>query len=238
MSNNAPTSLADLYPGRFLKGGHLLNKGRDYFTLTIDRVWREDLANDGDSRKKNPPDIKALVSFRETPMQHIMPKINAVCFAAMFGSDVRTWGGKRVSLYATDKLMPYGGSVGEDRFCVRVYGSPEIDAPVSVEYRPPKHRAIRMTMRPTGKPAPEPAPKPLEAAEAAPKLAGDALAKHRKRLRAKAGEFGNEEAAEAAYRWALRQAVGLSDDAEVHLSDLTEAEAQDAYERLRAEAPG
>jgi len=232
MSTNAPTSLADLYPGRFLKAGHLMHKGREFFTLTIAQVFTEELAGDKGA------ELKAIIAFRETAQQHVLPKINAHCIAAMLGNDVRQWVGKRISLYATDRYMPFPGRTGEDRYCVRVYGSPEIDKPIAVEYRPPRRKAIRMTMQPTGKPAPQPAPKPQPAAETAPKLAGDALAKHRKRLRAKAGEFGNEEAAEAAYRWALRQAVGLSDDAEVHLSDLTEAEAQDAYERLRAEAPG
>ena len=232
MSTNAPTSLADLYPGRFLKAGHLMHKGREFFTLTIAQVFTEELAGDKGA------ELKAIIAFRETAQQHVLPKINAHCIAAMLGNDVRQWVGKRISLYATDRYMPFPGRTGEDRYCVRVYGSPEIDKPIAVEFRPPRRKAIRMTMQPTGKPAPQPAPKPQPAAETAPKLAGDALAKHRKRLRAKAGEFGNEEAAEAAYRWALRQAVGLSDDAEVHLSDLTEAEAQDAYERLRAEAPG
>jgi len=234
MSNNNPTSLADLYPGRFLKAGHLMHKGRDYFTLTIAQVFTEEL--DGDKGKER----KAILAFRETSQQHVMPKINAQCVAAMLGNDVRQWVGKRISLYATDRYMPFPGRTGEDRFCVRVYGSPEIDKPIAVEFRPPRRKAIRMTMQPTGNAASQPkqAPKPQPPAEAAPKLAGEALAKHRKRLRAKAGEFGNEEAAEAAYRWALRQATGRADDAEVHLAELTEQQARAAYERLRAEAPG
>lgn len=234
MSTNAPTSLADLYPGRFLKAGHLMHKGREFFTLTIAQVFTEEL--DGDKGKER----KAILAFRETAQQHVLPKINAHCIAAMLGSDVRQWVGKRISLYATDRYMPFPGRTGEDRFCVRIYGSPEIDKPIAVEFRPPRRKAIRMTMQPTGnadsQPKPQP-PKPQPPAEAAPKLAGEALAKHRKRLRAKAGEFGTEEAAEAAYRWALRQATGRADDAHVHLAELTEQQARAAYERLCAEAP-
>ena len=236
MSNNAPTSLADLYPGRFLKAGHLMHKGREFFTLTIAQVFTEEL--DGDKGKER----KAILAFRETAQQHVMPKINAQCVAAMLGNDVRQWVGKRISLYATDRYMPFPGRTGEDRFCVRVYGSPEIDKPIAVEFRPPRRKAIRMTMQPTGKPAqkqPQKA-KPQQPApqKPSPLLEGDVLAHHRKRLRAKAGEFGNEEAAESAYRWALRQATGRAEDAEVHLAELTEDQARAAYERLRAEAPG
>jgi len=236
MSNNNPTSLADLYPGRFLKAGHLMHKGREFFTLTIAQVFTEELAGDKGA------ELKAIIAFRETAQQHVLPKINAHCIAAMLGNDVRQWVGKRISLYATDRYMPFPGRTGEDRYCVRVYGSPEIDKPIAVEFRPPRRKAIRMTMQPTNRPAQKakqpPAPQQDAPRRDAPLLEGEALAHHRKRLRAKAGEFGNEEAAESAYRWALRQATGRPDNADVHLAELTEEQARDAYERLRAEAPG
>ena len=147
--SNAPSSLADLYPGRFLKAGNLMHKGRQFFTLTIAHVAVEELEGDKGTERK------AVLSFRESPLQHVMPKINAVCIAAMLGPDVRAWVGRKISLYATDQLMPMPTAKGDDRFCVRVYGSPEITAPIAVEYRPPRRRAIRMTMQPTGK-APQP----------------------------------------------------------------------------------
>ena len=147
MSNEQDTtkkvsSYDELYVGRFLKAGNL--KGSQV-TLTIAGLWTEELTGEkGVSRK-------AIVSFEKTDMQHVLPKINGTCLKAMFGGDVTQWIGKRVALYPTDQIMPMPTARGADRFCIRIFGSPDINEPVHVVYTPPKRRAIHMTMQPTGK---------------------------------------------------------------------------------------
>ena len=132
----------DLYVGRFFKAAHM--KGRRV-TLTIANVWTEELQ--GEREKKRKP----ILAFRETERQLVLPPINGVCLKAMFGANVKEWFGKRVTFWPTDTLMPMPTAKGPDRFCVRVWGSPDIDKPVSAVFTPPKRRAIRMTMQPTGR---------------------------------------------------------------------------------------
>ena len=60
----------------------------------------------------------------------------------MFGPKIAEWVGKRVALYATNKLMAMNG---ED--AIRVWGSPDIAADIEVEYSPPRRKSFRMTMK-------------------------------------------------------------------------------------------
>jgi hypothetical protein len=43
---------------------------------------------------------------------------------------------------------------GDDRFCIRVYGSPDLTADLSVEFKVPKRKPILMTMKAPSKKAP------------------------------------------------------------------------------------
>jgi len=134
----------DLYAGRFFKASQM--QGRNV-TLTIADVWTEELEGEKGA------DRKAILAFRETDRQLVLPKINGVCIRAMFGANVKAWAGKRVTFFPTDKLMPMPTAKGSDRICVRVFGSPDISEEQRVEYSPPRRRKIIMTMHPTGKPA-------------------------------------------------------------------------------------
>ena len=136
----------DLYSGRFFKASQL--QGR-HVTLRIAKVWTEELEGERGA------DRKAIVSFERTDKQLVLPKINGVCIKAMFGGNVTDWIGKAVTFWPTDTLMPWPGARGEDRFCVRVFGSPDITEPIKVEFTPPKRRKITMVMQPTGKREPE-----------------------------------------------------------------------------------
>lgn len=144
----------DLYPWRFIKAGNLRGKR---VTLTIADVWVEELEG------SKGPQKKAILAFERTPAQYVLPKINAVCLRAMFGADVRAWVGRRVTIYATDRVMPMpltraeraAGKSKPDE-CIRIFGSPEIDRPMTVEFLPPRRKPIRMTMHPTGTRKPEP----------------------------------------------------------------------------------
>lgn len=136
-----PATFDQLFPGRFLRAGTFAGKQR---TLTIDRIWREELEGEKGVEKK------AIVAFRETPMQLVLCKLNGHCLRALFGSDVTQWIGKTVTLYPTDQLMPMPTAKGDDRFCVRVYGAPGLDRELQTEFCPPFRRPIKITLRPTG----------------------------------------------------------------------------------------
>jgi hypothetical protein len=209
----------ELYAGRFLKAGHLRGS---QVTVAIDDVWTEELTGEKGAERK------ALLSFRGTDKQHVLPKINGECIKAMFGANVKEWVGKRVTLYATDKLMPMPTAKGDDRLCVRVFGSPDITAPVAVTYTPPRRRAIKMTMHPTGKPKAQP--------ETGELLDGDALQGWQRKLRAMANECGKSDRAQGnadAYFAAAKERAGVESS-----KVLTLNQAQAMEMALRAEIEG
>lgn len=129
----------ELYPGRFLKAG-LIPNGKA--TYTIASVAREQIEGE------NGVEDKVLMTFSETAMQLVLPKVNAVAIRAMFGSDVQQWIGKRVTLYATTDIMPFPKRRNEP--CIRVFGSPDIREEVICEWQPPKRRKLVQKLQPTG----------------------------------------------------------------------------------------
>jgi hypothetical protein len=129
-----------LYPGRFLKAGEFNGKK---VTLTIADAFVEDL--EGEQGVKP----KAIVAFKETPKALVACKTNGLCFKGMFGPEIANWVGKRVTLFP---------DVWNGEPCIRVFGSPDIAEPVSVEIKLPKRRPFVKTMQPTGKKASAAAP--------------------------------------------------------------------------------
>jgi len=126
-----------LFPGRFLKAADL---GNAKATAQIESVVIEQLEGD-----KGVED-KVLVSFVGKHKRLVLAKINGISLRAMFGSDVRQWIGKRVTLYATADVMP----LRRGEACIRVYGSPDIDRPLPVEWKPAKRNKLRWVLQPTG----------------------------------------------------------------------------------------
>ncbi len=125
-----------LFPSRFLKSSEF--KGRDV-TLTIAEVHREKLSIDIDK-----PEVKGIVSFKETEKQMILNRTNAMCIAAMFGRDIEQWKDKKVTLFPAD----YKGDTA-----IRVRGSPELKEPKTVEIKLFKRRPFSMQLKNTAKPA-------------------------------------------------------------------------------------
>lgn len=122
-----------LYPGRFLKAGEFEGKK---VTLTITDAFVEDL--EGETGVKP----KAIVTFKETPKALVACKTNGLCLKGMFGSAIADWVGKRVTLFPDT----WNGEP-----CIRVFGSPDIDAPIGVEIKLPKRKPFTKTMQPTGR---------------------------------------------------------------------------------------
>ena len=124
-----PTVYDQLYPGRFIKAGELLGKK---VTLTITDVDVEEL--EGDAGKKQ---VKAIVSFKETPKKLVACKTNGLCIRDMFGKQLAEWLGKRITLFEDS----WNGEP-----CTRIWGSPDITADIEVEIALPRRRPFKKTM--------------------------------------------------------------------------------------------
>ena len=133
---NAPTHFDQLYPGRFLKAGDVSEKP----TLTIRTIEMEDLVTE------KGPKTSAIVLFREDKRGLVLNKTNGYLLRAMFGADLSVWIGKRVVLHRDDAVQ-FGREVVS---AVRVFGSPDIAADVTTEYKHPKKKAVQVVLRATG----------------------------------------------------------------------------------------
>lgn len=131
-----PVNYDQLYPGRFIKAGHLLGK-KQMFTIKavqLDELVKEDGAKES----------KAIVSFVEPPpgmagaMQHVLPKTNGICLKAMFGPMLKDWIGKRIVLFE---------STWNNEPCIRIWGSADIEADLQVSVALPRRKPFNMTMR-------------------------------------------------------------------------------------------
>lgn len=131
-------SYDEMFPGRFLKAG--LFNGQPC-TYTIVDIWREEI--EGDKGKE----AKVLVSFKETPLQLVLAKVNAEAIKAMFGPSVPNWIDRRITFYGTTTIMPFPKRPNEP--CIRVYGSPDIDAEIRSEWTPPRRKAVVQILKPT-----------------------------------------------------------------------------------------
>lgn len=123
-----PVDWDELYPGRFLKAGEFKGKKP---TLKIAAVNLEELVGD------KGPQTKGIIHFERTEKALALNKTNGICFKEMFGRKVQEWVGRRVTLYA-------GTWDGEE--CIRVWGSPDIDADREIMIQLPRKRPFKMTM--------------------------------------------------------------------------------------------
>ena len=127
-----PVDYDQLYPGRFLKAGEFLGKK---VTLTISDADIEELV--GEDGK---PKIKAIISFDETEKKLVACKTNGLCLKEMFGKELANWLGKRVVLFP---------DVWNGEPCIRVWGSPDIEAEKEVTVTLPRRRPFKKTMHKT-----------------------------------------------------------------------------------------
>lgn len=142
-----PVSYDELYPGRFLKAGLLQGKKP---TLTIADVDIEEMP--GEDGK---PKTKCVIAFAETQLGLVACKTNGICLREMFGKTLSNWIGKRIVLHADTWN-------GEE--CIRVWGSPDIEAEMVIDVTLPRRRPFKKVMHKTKAPgaktanAPTPAP--------------------------------------------------------------------------------
>lgn len=123
-----PTSYDQLYPGRFIKAAELLGKK---VTVTIADVELEDL--EGEDGKKT----KCIISFKESPKKLVACKTNGLCIKEMFGKELANWMGKRITIFE---------DVWNGEPCIRVWGSPDLDAEMEVTVTLPRRRPFKKVM--------------------------------------------------------------------------------------------
>jgi hypothetical protein len=123
-----PVDWDELYPGRFIKASDF--KGKKV-TLKIADVNLEELVGDKGAQ------VKGVVAFEGKQKQLALNKTNGICLKEMFGKKIPEWIGKRVTLFASSWN-------GED--CVRVWGSPELEADKEITISLPRKRPFAMTM--------------------------------------------------------------------------------------------
>jgi len=123
-----PTSYDQLYPGRFIKAAELLGKK---VTLTIADIELEDLVGDDGTK------TKCIVSFKDKQKKLVACKTNGLCIKHMFGKELANWLGKRITIFEDT----WNGEP-----CIRVWGSPDIEADTELEIALPRRRPFKKTL--------------------------------------------------------------------------------------------
>jgi len=121
-----------LFPGRFIKAADLNGKDK---TLKISAVVVDELIGDKGT------EIKGLISFEGAKKQLVLNKTNGLCLKQMFGRETDAWVGKRITIYPT---------TFNDEPCIRVKGSPDIEADIAFDLKLPRKapKAMRLTKTP------------------------------------------------------------------------------------------
>jgi len=107
-----------LFPSRYLKAADLM--GRDV-TVTIARIEPRHTLESKRGKEKKP-----VVHMQGKDKMWILNVTNAKTIAKIYGNEVKSWLGKRVTIYPT--TMAVGGETHE---CIRV-------RPTKPEYQPPE----------------------------------------------------------------------------------------------------
>jgi hypothetical protein len=141
-----------LVEGDFLRAAHF--RERD-LTLVISQVQMEELT-DKNNKKKN----KGTVSFSNTAKRWVCNRTNLTCMIAMFGVETAGWLGKRVTLYMAPFKDP---DTKEEIGCIRVRGSPDLQAEKTVEIKLPRRKPFTMKLQRTAVGQQRPAPTPPQA---------------------------------------------------------------------------
>lgn len=124
-----------LTPGQYIKAADLGSLHHAQPTFTIRGASIEEMASLKPGAEKTVD--KGVIYFQEIKQGWVMNKTNVACLAALFGRDTKGWTGKRITL----TTEPTNTGPG-----IRVYGSPDLTAPITVEIRLPKKKPIKKTM--------------------------------------------------------------------------------------------
>jgi hypothetical protein len=129
-----------LYPGRFFKGGDILEGEKKL--VTISAVDTDELEGD------KGPQVKGILTFEGEKMQLALNKTNGICLREMFGRKPYEWVGRRFAMFQSE---------WQQEPCIRIWGSPDLDADLKVTIDLGRRRkSFVMTMH-AMKPAQRPA---------------------------------------------------------------------------------
>ena len=159
-------SFYDLDSSRWLKAEHLQGKK---VTLTIKQVKYVDTTDDDGKPKR-----ETIIYFNGTDRHLGCNVTNRQCIRGMFGIKIKAdWVGKKVVLFPTvTERKVYSKEDGETKLrpCIRVWGSPDIEADIKVIVNLHRKKPFSMVMNATGtkKPATPPDQEPPQDREREP----------------------------------------------------------------------
>lgn len=136
VGNSETLSAADLED----KGGHV--------TGTIESVTGAKFEEDAEGGGAKKVDKKALIAFVGKQLKFSANVVNCLLIEKMWGEDYEAWTGHLLTIMA-DKVEVKGKFFGDP--CIRVKGSPELDAPMTVQIRLPRRKPFTRTLVPTSK---------------------------------------------------------------------------------------
>lgn len=139
-----------LNPSNYFGAGDLLALGT---TFEIASVRLEDVEEEGKKGEPAKTKKKGSILLKGADKWWLCNVTNTKCLVAMFGDETDQWIGKRVTLHE-ERVLSFGEWVPG----VRVTGSPDITAPVSVRMKLRKKKEQVLTMQPTGAKSPKPTP--------------------------------------------------------------------------------
>lgn len=127
-----PDTWSELYPNRFIHADLLRGKK---VTLTIKSLDIEEMETH--KGKKG----AVIAYFHERPLQLGTNKTNGYCLKRMFGNNPHDWIGKRITIYPTTT------SFGKEKVdCIRIWGSPDLQADMAITVPQGRKKPIEMTM--------------------------------------------------------------------------------------------
>lgn len=136
VGNSETLSAADLED----KGGHV--------TGTIESVTGAKFEEDAEGGGAKKVDKKALIAFVGKQLKFSANVVNCLLIEKMWGEDYEAWAGHLLTIMA-DKVEVKGKFFGDP--CIRVKGSPELAAPMTVQIRLPRRKPFTRTLVPTSK---------------------------------------------------------------------------------------
>jgi hypothetical protein len=149
-----PSNWDELFPGRFLKAGHLSQPTE----ILIERVFTTEIDD-------KPAQVARFAPLRGiTQREWGLNKTNGLVLKALFGEAVkRDWTGKRVVIKSS--VVEHGREKGKP--CIRVCGSPDITADIKVviDFHTKRIKPFVIHVRATGA-IQAPAAKPAASQEA------------------------------------------------------------------------
>lgn len=127
-----PDTWSELFPNRFIHADLL--KGKKV-TLTIKNLDMETM--ESEKGKKS----AVVAYFVESPLQLGTNKTNGYCLKRMFGSNPRSWIGRKITIFPT--TTKFGSDIVE---CIRIWGSPELTEDMKITVPQGRKKPVEMIM--------------------------------------------------------------------------------------------